>query len=79
MAFHPSRRLVACGLEDGSIYFLEILEKDGIKEVDRVPDFLGHSKLVSKLCWTNRKGRILLASGSHDHTVRIFELAIDKQ
>lgn len=79
VAFHPDGSLIACGTEDGTIVFLKLTEHEGIKEVTRIPNFIGHSKLVSKLCWAQRGGKVLLASCSHDHTVRVYEVRLLKE
>jgi WD40 repeat protein len=56
------------------VYFVTYNEKDGLAEVAKIPDYIGHSKLVSKICWTVKSGETLLATCSYDHSVRVYSV-----
>ena len=70
--------LLAIGLEDGTIQ----IWKGSTVEVSsicwslfgQVANGMQHDSTVRKLAWSSKKGKLRLASCSHDHSVRIYNV-----
>ena len=67
MAWCPNNKRIACGFGDGTIQLFPVQKYYRLRTTWRP-----HSQPVTSLCFTSDSS--LLASGSHDSTIRVFRV-----
>jgi WD40 repeat protein len=51
VSFAPKDYTIAVGCENGSVYIIKLVDEK-LVELAKIEDYVGHSGIVNRLCWT---------------------------